>query len=40
MTTVSAFFAESRRSFHAALLSKVLKIDPKTGVPSNADGSN
>lgn len=34
-----AFFAEARRSFHAALLEKVLRTD-KSGIPSNADGNN
>ena len=34
--TKPAFFAEARRSFHAALLNAVLKTDAK-GVPSNAD---
>jgi hypothetical protein len=34
-----AFFAEARRSFHAALLEKVLRTD-KNGIPSNADGNN
>ena len=33
-----AFFAEARRSYHAALLGKVLTRNEK-GVPSNADGS-
>jgi hypothetical protein len=35
----AAFFAEVRRSFHAALLEKVLRAD-KNGIPSNADGGN
>jgi hypothetical protein len=35
----TAFFAEARRSFHAALLEKVLRAND-AGVPSNADGSN
>jgi NgoMIV restriction enzyme len=34
-----AFFAEARRSFHAALLEKVLRADDN-GVPTNADGRN
>ena len=34
-----AFLAEARRSFHAALLEKVLRAD-KNGIPSNADGNN
>src|ERR1035438_8287808 len=34
-----AFFAEARRSFHAALLEKVLRAN-EAGIPSNADGSN
>jgi NgoMIV restriction enzyme len=34
-----AFFAEARRSFHAALLEKVLRSND-LGIPSNADGSN
>lgn len=34
--STEAFFTEARRSFHAALLSAVLKVDSK-GVPSNAD---
>ena len=38
--TVPAFFLESRKSFHAALLSSILKIHPTSGVPSNADGNN
>ena len=33
-----AFFAEARRSFHAALLDKVLRAN-EAGIPSNADGS-
>jgi hypothetical protein len=32
-----AFFAEARRSYHAALLASVLRVNEK-GVPSNADG--
>lgn len=42
MTPVSpnpAFFAEARRSFHAALLEGVLRANAQ-GIPSNADGSN
>lgn len=34
-----AFFAEARRSFHAALLAKVLLVN-ENGVPANADGGN
>ena len=34
-----AFFAEARRSFHAALLEKVLRTNEE-GIPSNADGNN
>lgn len=34
-----AFFAEARRSFHAALLERVLCTNEK-GIPSNADGAN
>ena len=34
-----AFFAEARRSFHAALLEKVLRSN-ELGIPSNADGNN
>jgi hypothetical protein len=34
-----AFFAEARRSFHAALLEKVLRTSD-AGIPSNADGNN
>jgi len=34
--TEKAFFAEARRSFHAALLKQVLRTDDE-GVPSNAD---
>jgi len=34
-----AFFAEARRSFHAALLEKALRAN-EDGVPSNADGAN
>jgi hypothetical protein len=34
-----AFFAEARRSFHAALLEKVLRTSD-SGIPSNADGNN
>jgi hypothetical protein len=34
-----AFFAEARRSFHAALLQNVLRAND-AGIPSNADGSN
>ncbi len=34
-----AFFAEARRSFHAALLEKVLRAND-AGIPSNADGNN
>jgi hypothetical protein len=34
-----AFFAEARRSFHAALLQQVLRAN-EAGIPSNADGSN
>lgn len=36
---VPAFFAEARRSFHAALLEKVLRAND-AGIPSNADGNN
>jgi hypothetical protein len=36
---VTAFFAEARRSFHAALLDKVL-LTNKEGIPANADGNN
>jgi hypothetical protein len=35
----TAYLAEARRSFHAALLEKVLRAN-ESGVPSNADGSN
>ncbi len=35
----TAFFAEARRSFHAALLEKVLRAN-EAGIPSNADGNN
>jgi len=35
----NAFLAEARRSFHAALLEKVLRAN-RDGVPSNADGNN
>ena len=35
----TAFFAEARRSFHAALLEKVLRANDE-GIPSNADGNN
>jgi hypothetical protein len=38
-TDKPAFFAEARRSFHAALLEKVLRAN-EDGIPSNADGSN
>jgi len=31
-----AYFSEARKSFHAALLDSILRIDA-TGVPSNAD---
>jgi hypothetical protein len=31
-----AFFSEARKSFHAALLNAILRINA-TGVPSNAD---
>jgi hypothetical protein len=34
-----AFFTEVRRSFHAALLEKVLRAN-EAGIPSNADGNN
>jgi hypothetical protein len=34
-----AFFAEARRSFHAALLEAVLRAN-EAGIPSNADGKN
>lgn len=34
-----AFFAEARRSFHAALLERVLRSN-EAGIPSNADGNN
>ena len=34
-----AFFAEARRSFHAALLERVLCTNER-GIPSNADGAN
>ena len=34
-----AFFTEARRSFHAALLEKVLRANAD-GIPSNADGAN
>jgi hypothetical protein len=36
---ITAFFAEARRSFHAALLGTVLRAND-AGIPSNADGSN
>jgi hypothetical protein len=35
----SAFFAEARRSFHAALLEKVL-LTNSAGIPANADSKN
>jgi hypothetical protein len=35
----TAFFAEARMSFHAALLEKVLRAND-AGIPSNADGNN
>jgi NgoMIV restriction enzyme len=35
----TAFFAEARRSFHAALLEKVLRAN-EAGIPSNADVGN
>jgi hypothetical protein len=35
----TSFFSEARRSFHAALLDKVLRAN-EAGIPSNADGSN
>ena len=35
----SVYFAETRRSFHAALLEKVLRAN-ESGVPSNADVGN
>src|SRR5271165_6314870 len=38
-SSTTAFFAEARRSFHAALLEKVLRTN-QAGIPSNADGSN
>ena len=38
-TDKPAFFAEARRSFHAALLEKVLRAN-EDGIPSNADGAN
>jgi hypothetical protein len=34
-----AFFTEARRSFHAALLERVLRAS-EAGIPSNADGNN
>lgn len=34
-----SFFAEARRSYHAALLAQVLRAN-SDGIPSNADGSN
>lgn len=34
-----AFFAEARRSFHAALFERVLRTNEQ-GIPSNADGNN
>jgi hypothetical protein len=37
--TTKAFFTEARRSFHAALLEKVLRANSE-GIPSNADGNN
>src|SRR5215467_7346328 len=37
--TVPTFFAEARKSFHAALFESVLRIDT-AGVASNADKSN
>jgi hypothetical protein len=39
LVPLPAFFAEARRSFHAALLEKVLRAN-QDGIPSNADGSN
>jgi hypothetical protein len=35
----TSFFAEARRSFHAALLERVLRAN-EAGIPSNADGGN
>jgi len=35
----TAFFAEARRSFHAALLERVLRTNSE-GIPANADGNN
>ena len=37
--TVPTFFAEARKSFHAALFDSVLRIDT-AGVASNADKGN
>lgn len=39
LTKSPVFFAEARRTFHAALLSRVLFTNDK-GVPANADGAN
>ena len=39
MFTSPAFFAEARRSFHAALLERVLRTN-EFGIPSNADSDN
>lgn len=36
MTPTEAFLAEARRSFHAALIDSVLKVD-RNNIPSNAD---
>lgn len=38
-TSAPSFFAEARRSFHAALLAEVLRAND-VGVPSNADSKN
>ncbi|HEY7507055.1 MAG TPA: NgoMIV family type II restriction endonuclease, partial [Nitrososphaera sp.] len=39
MTEITAHFSEARKSFHAALLRSVLRVDD-TGVASNADRHN
>jgi len=39
LTEAPSFFAEARRRFHAALLSRLLVTNDK-GIPANADGGN
>jgi NgoMIV restriction enzyme len=39
LTDLTAYFSEARKSFHAALLNSVLRVDD-TGVASNADRHN